>query len=160
MTEKEAPDAPFDAALEGIRQGRIEAALDALVADLDRLRRGSSPEAWNRVVERARAHPVSERILRDPFVQRCFAKPRGYAADGIALDYILRARDSGKAGPAERLHRRIVEGTTGRALRFRVSTTWYALPRKRLSLSWKAMNIYLLLLTGDRSFISIKPTLV
>jgi hypothetical protein len=123
MSEKEIPDAPFDAALEGIRQGRIEAALDALVADLDRLRRGSSPEAWNRVVERARAHPVSERILRDPFVQRCFAKPRGYAADGIALDFILRARDNGKSGPAERLHRRIVEGTTGRALRFRRDAT-------------------------------------
>ena len=119
MTEKESPDAPFDAALEGIRQGRIEASLDALVADLDRRRRGSSPEAWNHVVDRARAHPLSERILRDPFVQRCFAKPRGYAPDGIALDYVLRARERPKAGPAESLHRRIVEGTTGRALRFR-----------------------------------------
>ncbi|MGY3581418.1 extracellular factor (EF) 3-hydroxypalmitic acid methyl ester biosynthesis protein [Bradyrhizobium sp. USDA 4341] len=35
-------------------------------------------------------HPLHELALQDPFTQRAFSKPRGYAGDAVMLDYIYR----------------------------------------------------------------------
>ena len=121
MTAEPVSDPVLDAALEGLGRGRVAESLDPLVATLARVRRTSSAEEWNRVVERVRAHPLREAIHRDPFAFRCYSKPRGYAGDGVALDYVLRARElTGKSrDPIGRLHDYATNGATGRALRFR-----------------------------------------
>lgn len=72
--------------------GDLPACLDHLRAGL-RLARGvaDSPEAWRADVERdVRQHPVLDVSHESPFVQRCFAKPRGYAGDAVMLDFIYR----------------------------------------------------------------------
>jgi hypothetical protein len=113
--------APLDEILDGLRCGAVNESMDALVAHLAVVRRRSPPEAWPEYMEAARAHPLREFIHRDPFAARCFAKPRGYAADATALDYVLRERE-----PAHRcadalgaLHHYTTHGLTARALRFR-----------------------------------------
>jgi len=119
--DRESPDAPFDTALEGIRQGNVEEALDGLVASLARLWRGSSAESWNRVVARARNHPLCEAIQGDPYVVRCYSKPRGYAPDGVALDYVLRARDLPRRSrdPLAKIHHYTTHKASAQALLFR-----------------------------------------
>ena len=48
-----------------------------------------SPAAWRTVIDQTiRPHPVFNRVLEDPFVHRCYAKPRGYAGDAELLDFI------------------------------------------------------------------------
>lgn len=43
---------------------------------------------WRSAIERIRSHPVLRFAHEDPFVHRCWAKPRGYAGDARLLDYI------------------------------------------------------------------------
>ena len=119
--DRDSPDAHFDTALEGIRQGHVEEALDGLVAALARLRRGSSVESWNRVVARARNHGLREAIHADPYVLRCYSKPRGYAPDGVALDYVLRSRELPKRSrdPVAAIHHYTTQKESAQALIFR-----------------------------------------
>ncbi len=35
-------------------------------------------------------HPLHKKTLEDPFTERAFSKPRGYAGDAVMLDYIYR----------------------------------------------------------------------
>ncbi|HEX4763266.1 MAG TPA: hypothetical protein VFU92_02980, partial [Usitatibacter sp.] len=91
--EAEIPMAPLDVALAGLRQGRVEESLSALVAELAALRAASTAESWNALLGKLRAHPLCEAIHKDPFAFRCYSKPRGYAPDAVALDYVLRARE-------------------------------------------------------------------
>lgn len=35
-----------------------------------------------------RAHPLHDLVIQDPFTQRAFAKPRGYAGDAVMMDFI------------------------------------------------------------------------
>jgi len=121
MAESQGTDPVFDAALAGLAAGRVAESLDPLVSTLARVRRTSTIEEWNRVVGRARAHPLLAAIHADPFAARCYSKPRGYAADGVALDYVLRPRELPVKGrdPAGRLHDYATNGETARALRFR-----------------------------------------
>jgi extracellular factor (EF) 3-hydroxypalmitic acid methyl ester biosynthesis protein len=114
-------DAPLDAALEGLRQGRAEEALSALVTHLASVRRDSSPEAWGEYVARVRNHPIREEIHRDPFALRCYSKPRGYTPDATALDFVLRARDLPvkSRDPLGSIHHFTTNGQLARALRFR-----------------------------------------
>lgn len=39
-----------------------------------------------------RSHPLHRLTLEDPFTERAFSKPRGYAGDAVMLDYIYRPR--------------------------------------------------------------------
>lgn len=114
-------DAALDCALARLNGEAAGEALEALVAELAQARRHASAEEWSRLVARARSHPVRQRIHLDPFAYRCYAKPRGYAGDGIALDYVLRAPQLPVQGgdPVSILHQAIVHGQTARALRFR-----------------------------------------
>jgi hypothetical protein len=113
--------APLDRALEGLRCGAVGEALDALVAHLAQTRECSSPESWSRYMGVARAHALREFVHRDPFASRCYAKPRGYAADATAQDYVLRVREPAhrSADALGALHHYTTHGETARALRFR-----------------------------------------
>ena len=113
--------APLDVALAGLRQGRVEESLSALVAELAALRAASTAESWNALLGKLRAHPLCEAIHKDPFAFRCYSKPRGYAPDAVALDYVLRAREMKVRArdPVAAIHHFATHGQAARALVFR-----------------------------------------
>lgn len=43
------------------------------------------------VLAQARAHRLRELVMQDPFTQRAFDKPRGYAGDAVMMDMIYRS---------------------------------------------------------------------
>lgn len=111
----------LDAALAAAETDAIEAGLEQLHRALGEVRLHTTPEEWERAIQSARAHPLRELLHLDPFTLRCYAKPRGYTPDGVALDYVLRARALPDP-PAHRiaaLHGALTNGATARALRFR-----------------------------------------
>jgi hypothetical protein len=112
---------PFDALLEMARRGAVTEALDQLTAALAQARMRASPEMWTRVVSEARTHALREFVHRDPFTLRCYAKPRGYPGDAIALDYVLCGPElpARSSDPVAALHHYTTHGQTARALQFR-----------------------------------------
>lgn len=55
----------------------------------DAHREAPSPEAWRNLIESTvRPHPAFPHVLEDPFIHRCYSKPRGYAGDAELLDFI------------------------------------------------------------------------
>lgn len=46
----------------------------------------------NEFRETCQSHPLQKVALEDPFTERAFSKPRGYAGDAVMLDYIYRSR--------------------------------------------------------------------
>jgi extracellular factor (EF) 3-hydroxypalmitic acid methyl ester biosynthesis protein len=120
-TTQERSTLPLDAVLEIARSGAVSEALERLVAALAEARARLSPEAWFRAIAEARAHPLREFLHRDPFTLRCYSKPRGYAADAAALDYVLRGRELAVRGtdPVSAIHYFTTHGQLARALRFR-----------------------------------------
>lgn len=111
----------LDAALADARAGRIEKALRHVVSALAAVRARSTPETWTRVLAAARAHPMRGFLHLDPFILRCYARPRGIAGDARAIDFALRGRklDIPLAEAAAALHQCVIRGQTARALRFR-----------------------------------------
>ena len=111
----------LDAVLAEARAGRIEAALSRIVAALCAARARAAPQTWARVLAAARAHPLRGFLHLDPFILRCYARPRGVAGDARALDFVLRGRpfDLPLADAAAALHQCVIRGQTARALRFR-----------------------------------------
>ena len=111
----------LDAALAEARAGRIEEALRNVIAGLAAARARSSAETWSRVLAAARAHPIRGFLHLDPFILRCYARPRGIAGDARAVDFALRGRtlDIPLADAAAALHQCVIRGQTARALRFR-----------------------------------------
>ncbi len=107
----------LDRTLDEVRAGAVAPVLQSLVATLARLRRVSSPEDWSQAIELARAHELCRWIHSDPFALRCFAKPRGYAPDGTAIDYVLAQGDDAPA--TNPLQGFMLQTRTARALRFR-----------------------------------------
>ncbi len=111
----------LDGALAEARRGRIEEALRRVVAGLAGVHSRSTPETWSRVLAAARAHPLRGFLHLDPFILRCYARPRGIAGDARALDFALRGRtlEIPLADAAAALHQCVIRGQTARALRFR-----------------------------------------
>lgn len=79
-------------ASEFVRAGLLPASVDTLRAGLNRVRAAApSSEMWRALVNRdVRPHPVLSVAHENPFVRRCYAKPRGYAGDAVMLDFIYR----------------------------------------------------------------------
>ncbi len=79
----------LDHALDCERPG---AAIDMLRHSLAEARRAcTDPDEWRSVVERrVRAHPALRVVHEDPFIARCFTKPRGYPGDAVMLDFLYR----------------------------------------------------------------------
>lgn len=111
----------LDNALAEARAGRIEEALRRVIAGLAGVRARSAPETWSRVLAAARAHPLRGFLHLDPFILRCYARPRGIAGDARALDFALRGRtlEIPLADAAAALHQCVIRGQTARAIRFR-----------------------------------------
>lgn len=54
----------------------------------DARREMTNDAEWRAAIEKIRTHPVLRFAHEDPFVHRCWSKPRGYAGDAVLLDYI------------------------------------------------------------------------
>ena len=50
------------------------------------------------------SHPLHRLVLEDPFTERAFSKPRGYAPDPVMLDYIHRPRRLSLSEVGEAVH--------------------------------------------------------
>jgi extracellular factor (EF) 3-hydroxypalmitic acid methyl ester biosynthesis protein len=52
-------------------------------------RRSMPPARWRSfVTDTLRPHPIHGLLRQDPYTERAFAKPRGYAGDAVMLDYV------------------------------------------------------------------------
>jgi extracellular factor (EF) 3-hydroxypalmitic acid methyl ester biosynthesis protein len=71
---------------------RTAAAIDLLRQSLAEARRACThPDQWRGVVDRrVRSHPALRVVHEDPFIERCYTKPRGYPGDAVMLDFIYR----------------------------------------------------------------------
>lgn len=89
----------------------------ALTAEL------SAAEAGQRraeLVAHARAHPVFDLCQQDPFTQRAYRKPRGYAGDAVMLDYVYSGTPPAEATLVGReVFRWTTRCPTGLSIRFR-----------------------------------------
>jgi hypothetical protein len=73
---------------------QVRNALDELFSGLSAHRAGCHPDEWQSCIGACREHPLMTLLHEDPFTQRAYAKPRGYAGDAVLLDLIY--------GPEER----------------------------------------------------------
>lgn len=64
--------------------------IQPLSQNLHEVRLKNTKEEWRRTIPLLRSHQAFERLLRDPYTNRAFHKPRGYAGDAVMLDYIYR----------------------------------------------------------------------
>lgn len=78
----------MDMALEQIRGGQVIAGMCRMHLLLNERRRELPDDAWRLFVTELRAHPVVGVLRTDPFTERAFSKPRGYAGDAVMMDYI------------------------------------------------------------------------
>lgn len=79
----------------------------------DRHRRSMAPAQWKSLVtDVLRRHPIHALVLRDPYTERAFTKPRGYAGDAVMLDYVygIQRPSADAMGPVGRA---VWEATTG-----------------------------------------------
>ena len=95
-----------------IEAGQVEPALEGLFVGLQDVRETNSSTRWAELVaDTCRRHPLQASLLQDPFTERCFLKPRGYAGDAVTLDYIYDGLRSVPNGTTE-LGRAIFKFTT------------------------------------------------
>jgi extracellular factor (EF) 3-hydroxypalmitic acid methyl ester biosynthesis protein len=73
-------------------EGAAAGAISELFSGLYSLRSSATPDAWRALADQCVNHPVIEFIHQDPFTQRSFKKPRGYAGDAVLIDYIYSGR--------------------------------------------------------------------
>jgi extracellular factor (EF) 3-hydroxypalmitic acid methyl ester biosynthesis protein len=63
--------------------------MDRLIQDLHHMRTQASTQEWTDFCRsEARAHPLHDLLLQDPFTRRSVEKPRGFSGDAVLLDYI------------------------------------------------------------------------
>jgi extracellular factor (EF) 3-hydroxypalmitic acid methyl ester biosynthesis protein len=78
----------MDLALEQLRGGQVMAGMCRMQSLLSDRRRQLPDAAWRDFIKQVRKHPVLNVLLTDPFTERAFSKPRGYAGDAVMMDYI------------------------------------------------------------------------
>jgi extracellular factor (EF) 3-hydroxypalmitic acid methyl ester biosynthesis protein len=64
-------------------------------------------------------HPLHRLVLQDPFTERAFAKPRGYAGDAMMLDYIYRPARLSLTAIGEAFHFMTTGTSTARSIVWR-----------------------------------------
>jgi SAM-dependent methyltransferase len=76
-------------------------------------RQAASEEGWGAFRRAARMHPLARRLLEDPLTDRALAKPRGYAGDAVAIDYVYAGLPVAGVQRTTRLGRAIFAYTAG-----------------------------------------------
>jgi SAM-dependent methyltransferase len=111
-------------------EGPVDWLIDRLVGHLESLRQSLPPDLWARRAQEVVAHPVTHLLHQDPFVRRCFTKPRGYAGDARMLDYIYgEADDDDSTKLGTRLLQATREAPAPRAVRYRKNLLAQAIDR-------------------------------
>jgi hypothetical protein len=109
-----APDQVLlDSVFGKFKQGRIEDGMNELLPGLKGQRLHAGPKDWSLTVSACLRHPLKDLLHQDPFTQRAFSRPRGYAGDAVLLDYIY-GREEGWEPPEDttELGRALFEYTT------------------------------------------------
>jgi SAM-dependent methyltransferase len=80
----------LDRVQRGLSDGLASAsdAMTELFTGLYVMKSSAEPQVWSDVARQCVDHPVLELIHQDPFTERSFKKPRGYAGDAVLIDYI------------------------------------------------------------------------
>jgi hypothetical protein len=86
----------LDSINQQLQTGSITGALDELFDDLMG-RREEEPKGWPAYSRACLSHPICSLLHQDPFTDRAFAKPRGYAGDAVMMDYIYGLGEAGEA---------------------------------------------------------------
>ena len=64
-------------------------AMELLRVNLFHIHQAVSTEEWKNLVDDILVpHPLTDLCHKDPFTERAFSKPRGYAGDAVMIDYI------------------------------------------------------------------------
>ncbi len=109
----------LDRTLARIAAGDTSAAVQFLIRSMDELV-PSDPAKLREIAGLCRAHPLHAVLLEDPFSDRAWRKPGGYAGDAATIDYLY-FRTAPEATTTT--GRAIFEATTGsdagRSIRFR-----------------------------------------
>jgi extracellular factor (EF) 3-hydroxypalmitic acid methyl ester biosynthesis protein len=87
-------------------------ALGELVDALRERKIHSESADWLEFVKRARQHPLTALLHKDPFTYRAFSKPRGYAGDAVMMDYIYGREEQWQAPEADEIGRLVFNFTT------------------------------------------------
>ncbi|WP_134684754.1 class I SAM-dependent methyltransferase [Brevibacillus migulae] len=83
------------------KQENYDETLTAFCKHLLELKKSMPFVEWrNSVIQSSLTHPLQAFLLQDPFTNRAFYKPRGYAGDAIMMD-LLYAGDGSVAAPLE-----------------------------------------------------------
>jgi extracellular factor (EF) 3-hydroxypalmitic acid methyl ester biosynthesis protein len=104
----------LNGAYEKIREGRALEGMTELLPVLQAGRLKENAASWAELVQACLRHPLRQLVHQDPFTNRAFSKPRGYAGDAVLLDFVY-GREEGWPVPAgtSDLGRRIFNFTTG-----------------------------------------------
>jgi len=79
----------LDTAREGLLEGDVFNAMEALLVGLTAVRRRTPADRWRaHRCSQVRRHAAFELVHQAPFTRRAFSKPRGYPGDAVTLDYI------------------------------------------------------------------------
>lgn len=78
-----------------------------------REQRAELGDDWVEAARRARSHPIAERLREDPLTNRALLKPRGYAGDAVALDFMYAGLPAAARQTTTRLGRAIFAYTAG-----------------------------------------------
>ena len=81
-------DSLLNRAYEKITGNDVDGGMKELFDGLKLRRETSSDQEWAEIVSMCLHHPIKELVHQDPFTQRAFAKPRGYAGDAVLMDLI------------------------------------------------------------------------
>lgn len=84
-----------------------------LARRLRELRADLGDAAWAAAAPEARQHAVAARLREDPLTARALARPRGYAGDAVALDYMYGGLPATARQTTSRLGRAIFAWTAG-----------------------------------------------
>jgi hypothetical protein len=108
-------------------------ALDRLGSALASYKRSESVAEWKALVALCRGHRLLPLLHHDPFTQRAFEKPRGYAGDACMMDMIYSVEDGvgyAPLGPAgDDVFAYIINNPACQAVRSRRATVASAIDR-------------------------------
>jgi hypothetical protein len=103
---------------------------------LTELRRTLSEAAWqSEVCQPLRQHPLHALLLQDPYTERAYRKPRGYAGDAVMLDYLYAEQPpTGTTEIGEIIFRQTIKSPGGPAVVWRarhLAAEWDALAARQ-----------------------------
>jgi hypothetical protein len=98
--------------LRRIERGDVWEAMDQLVKGLEVKRSESSILEWTDFKQYCLMHPIMGLVHEDPFTERAYRKPRGYAGDAELMDIIYEAEYGHVPRQTSEIGRGIFEYTT------------------------------------------------